>query len=45
VAYLVACALHREQIHGRKVSQDLDEQFCREIEKGALGLGFGEQIA
>jgi hypothetical protein len=37
VADLAACALHREQICGLEVSQDLDEQFGRKIEKGALG--------
>jgi hypothetical protein len=37
VADLAACALHREQIRGREIRQDLDEQLCRKIkEKGAL---------
>ena len=32
---IAACPLHREQIRGWEVSQDLDEQFSREIEKSA----------
>ncbi len=30
-----ACSLRGEQTHGREVSQNLDEQFCRKIKKGA----------
>jgi hypothetical protein len=37
VADLAACALHREQVYGWEIRQDLDEQLCRKIEeKGAL---------
>jgi len=38
VADGVACLLHRKQILGRKERQNVDEDFCWEIEKGVHGV-------
>ena len=38
VAHRAACVLHGEQISDGEVSQDLDEQFGREVEEGSIRL-------
>jgi hypothetical protein len=37
VASGMACAMHCDHVRGREVSENLDEHFCRKIEKGSCG--------